>query len=93
MSGVPSQVTQLLGQWEAGDEEALRRLLPFIYNELHRLAHQQLRRERPNHTLQTTALVNEAYSQLAQQGPGKRFHNRAHICAVSAQLMRQILIQ
>ena len=92
MSGAPSNVTGLLAKWEAGDEEALKRLLPLLYNQLHRLAHQQLRRERPNHTLQTTALVHEAYLRFARQGPA-HLHDRAHFCAVSAHLMRQILIQ
>lgn len=92
MSEAPSNVTGLLAKWEAGDEEALKRLLPLLYNELHRLAHQQLRKERPDHTLQTTALVHEAYMCFARQGP-VRVHDRAHFCAVSAHLMRQILIQ
>jgi len=88
----PSRVTELLAEWEAGDEEALKRLLPFIYNELRRLAHQYLRKERPHHTLQTTALVHEAYLRLTQQGPA-HIQNRAHFFAVSAHLMRQILVQ
>jgi RNA polymerase sigma-70 factor (ECF subfamily) len=87
-----SQVTELLAKREAGDERALNRLLPLIYKELRRLAHQYLRKERPNHTLQTTALVHEAYLRLAQHGLA-RIQNRAHFFAVSAQLMRQILIQ
>jgi len=85
-------VSKLLAKWRAGDEESLRRLMPLVYNELRRLAHRDLRKERPNHTLQSTALVHEAYLCLAKQEP-MRFENRAHFFAVCAQLMRQILVQ
>jgi RNA polymerase sigma factor (TIGR02999 family) len=85
-------VSELLSQWRAGDEESLRRLVPLVYNELRRVAHYQLRRERPDHTLQTTALVHEAYLGLMKQQP-MDFENRAHFFAVCAQLMRQILVQ
>jgi len=81
-----------LAQWRAGDEESLRRLMPLVYNELRRLAHYHLRRERPDHTLQTTALVHEAYLSLIKQEPID-FENRAHFFAICANLMRQILIQ
>jgi RNA polymerase sigma factor (TIGR02999 family) len=91
--GTPSQpVSELLAQWRAGDEESLRRLVPLVYNELRRVAHYQLRRERPDHTLQTTALVHEAYLGLMKQQP-MDFENRAHFFAVCANLMRQILVQ
>jgi RNA polymerase sigma factor (TIGR02999 family) len=88
----PSQVTELLAKWETGDEEALRRLLPLIYNELRQLARQYLRKERSDHTLQSAALVHEAYLRFAKLGSA-HFQNRVHFIAVSAQLMRQILIQ
>ena len=71
---------------------ALRDLLPLVYDELRRLAHYYLRRQRPDHTLQSTALVHEAYLRLARQREGK-FQNRAHFFAISAQLMRQILVE
>jgi RNA polymerase sigma factor (TIGR02999 family) len=91
--GTTSQpVSQLLAQWRAGDEESLRRLVPLIYNELRRLAHYHLRRERPDHTLQTTALVHEAYLCLTKQ-QSVDFENRAHFFAVCANLMREMLVQ
>jgi RNA polymerase sigma factor (TIGR02999 family) len=85
-------VTELLAKWCAGDEESLHRLVPLVYNELRRLAHYHLRKERSDHTLQTTALVHEAYLCLMKQEP-MDFENRAHFFAICAQLMRQILIQ
>jgi RNA polymerase sigma factor (TIGR02999 family) len=85
-------VSELLAQWRAGDEESLRRLVPLVYNELRRLAHCYLRRERPAHTLQTTALVHEAYLRLMKQPPTD-LENRAHFFGVCANLMRQILVQ
>ena len=93
MAGTTSEpVSELLAQWRAGDEESLRRLVPLVYNELRRLAHYYLRRERPGHTLQTTALVHEAYLCL-MKGPPSEFANRAHFFAVCARLMREILVQ
>jgi RNA polymerase sigma factor (TIGR02999 family) len=74
-------VSELLAKWRAGDEESLRRLVPLVYNELRRIAHYHLRRERPDHTLQTTALVHEAYLCMAKQEP-MGFENRAHFFAV-----------
>jgi len=85
-------VSELLAKWRDGDEESLQRLLPLVYNELRRLAHNYLRKERPDHTLQSTALVHEAYLCLMKQPP-KDFENRAHFFAVCCQLMRQILVQ
>jgi RNA polymerase sigma factor (TIGR02999 family) len=85
----PSQVTELLNCWKRGDQEALRSLLPLVYRELRRLAHYYLRSERPNHTLQSTALVHEAYLRLVNR-PAPQ--NRAHFIAVASQLMRQILV-
>jgi RNA polymerase sigma factor (TIGR02999 family) len=90
--GATSQpVSELLAQWRAGDEESLRRLIPLVYNELRRVAHHHLRGERPDHTLQTTALVHEAYLSLMKQPID--FENRAHFFAVCANLMREILVQ
>ena len=93
MPAPPSQtVSELLAQFRAGDEDCLRRLLPVVYNELRRLAHYHLRKERPDHTLQTTALVHEAYLALVKQEPVD-FANRAHFFAICSNLMRQILVQ
>jgi RNA polymerase sigma factor (TIGR02999 family) len=86
------RASELLEQWQAGDKEALQALLPLVYAELRRLAHHYLRKERPDHTLQSTALVHEAYLRLIRQKP-VHFQNRAHLLAVSAQLMRQILVE
>ena len=86
----PGQVTQLLCHWRQGDEEALRALVPLVYQELHRLAHYYLRSERPDHTLQSTALVHEAYLRLV--GGETAPQNRAHFIAVASRLMRQILV-
>ena len=92
MPQLPSQsVGELLGRWRAGDQNALRALVPLIYNELHDLAHHYLRGERSGHTLQTTALVHEAYLRLMQQGPFQA-QNREHFIAIAARLMRQILV-
>ena len=85
------EVTQLLGDWSGGDEGALEKLIPLVQPELHRLAHYYMSRERAGHTLQTTALLNEAYLQLtdATQPP---WQNRTHFMAVAAQLMRRIMV-
>ena len=84
-------VTQLLLEWGAGDKAALDELLPLVFDELHRLARGYLRRERPQHTLQPTALVNEAYLRLVDQAH-VRWQNRAHFFGIAANLMRQILV-
>jgi RNA polymerase sigma factor (TIGR02999 family) len=84
-------VTQLLIDWNGGDKTALEKLLPMIYQELHLLASRYLRRERPNHTIQATALVNEAYLRLIDQKQ-VQWQNRAHFFAIAAQMMRRILI-
>lgn len=84
-------VSQLLAKWEAGDRDALYALVPLIYRELRRQAHRCLRDERPGHTLQTTALAHEAFLRLHGQGPA-HYENRAHFLAITAQLMRQILV-
>jgi len=85
------EVTQLLIQWSNGDKAALDKLMPLIYDELRRLARHYMNRERAGHTLQTTALVNEAYLRLINR---KQVHwqNRAHFFAIAAQLMRSILV-
>lgn len=88
----PEPVSELLAQYRNGNEESLRRLVPLVYDELRRVAHHHIRKERPDHTLQTTALVHEAYICLTNQSP-MDFENRAHFFAVCAQLMRQILVQ
>src|SRR5215467_3006713 len=84
-------VSQLLIRWGNGDQAALDKLMPLVYSELRRLASNYLRRERQNHTLQPTALVNEAYLKLIDQRSA-RWQNRAHFYGVAAQLMRRILV-
>jgi len=84
-------VTQLLMKWSEGDQTALEKLMPLVYSELRRLASNYLRRERQNHTLQPTALVNEAYLKLVDQRK-PRWQNRAQFYGVAAQLMRRILV-
>lgn len=84
-------VSELLDRWKAGDREALNALVPLIYSELHSLAHYYLQGERTGHTLQTTALVHEAYLRLARQEPFQA-QNQQHFVAVAARLMRQILV-
>jgi RNA polymerase sigma-70 factor (ECF subfamily) len=85
------EVTQLLADWSQGDRAALDKLTPLVYEELQRLAHRYMEGQRPNHTLQTTALVNEAYLRLADQRRPS-FTNRSHFLAVAAKAMRQILV-
>jgi DNA-directed RNA polymerase specialized sigma24 family protein len=87
---VHKPVNELLLRWKDG-EDKLEALLPDVYDELRRLAHHYLRRERPGHALQSTALVNEAYLRLAAQQP-RQLQNRGHFIAVAAQLMRRILV-
>src|SRR5882672_8230241 len=86
-----SEVTQLLHEWSAGDTKALDELAPLVYEELHRIAGNFLRSERPGHTLQATALVNEAYLRLVRQDHPE-WSSRAHFTAVAAHYMRQILV-
>ncbi len=85
-----SEVSQLLQAWNDGDETALEKLMPLVYKELHRMARHYMARESPGHTLQTTALVNEAYVRLVDSGHNN-FQNRIHFLAVCAQAMRRIL--
>jgi len=87
----PDRVTQLLQEWSQGDDGALAALTPLVYDELRRLAHHYMKGERPDHTLQTTALVNEAYLRLADQ-TASNWQSRAHFFAVAARAMRQILV-
>jgi len=87
----PQPVTQLLVAWGNGDETARDELMPLVYRELHRLAHQYMKRENPGHTLQTSALVNEAFVKLVDQRD-VQWQNRAHFFGVAAQLMRRILV-
>jgi len=90
-SASPHRVTQLLEHWSHGDDAALAELTPLVYEELRRLAHHHMGGERPDHTLQTTALVNEAYLRLAGQ-TNPSWQNRAHFFALAARAMRQILV-
>jgi RNA polymerase sigma factor (TIGR02999 family) len=91
MESSTDEVTQLLQDWGRGDRESLEKLVPLIYSELRRIAHNCLYRERPGHTLQTTALVHEAYLKLIDQ-KDTRWQNRAHFFAIAAQAMRRILV-
>lgn len=91
MPDSPKEITRLLVAWGDGDEAALETLTPLVYQQLHRLAHHYLSNERPGHTLQTSALVNEAYLRLIDW-KNVRWQSRAHFFAVSAQLMRRILV-
>ena len=84
-------VTALLARWRAGDSQALESLIPLVYDELRSLAQHYLRRERSNHTLQSTALVHEAYVRLAGQDP-PALQNRSHFFGIAARLMREILV-
>ena len=87
----PKSITQLLIEWRNGDEAALDGLIPLVYDEMRRLAHHYLKRERPNNTLQTSALINEAYLRLVDH-KGMRWQNRFHFYAVAAQAMRRVLV-
>ena len=86
-----SEITRLLADWSNGDQAALDRLLPLVYDELHRLARSYMRRERSDHTLQTTALVHEAYLRLVGQ-QNIHWQSRVHFFAAAAQVMRHILV-
>ena len=91
LSLAPKEISQLLDEWSHGNQSALDKLYPLVYDELRRMAHRYMSRERKGHTLQTTALINEAYLRLVEQ---KHIHwaNRAHFFGISAQIMRRILI-
>ena len=89
--GPADEVTRLLIDWSGGDQAAFDRLVPLVYDELHRLAHHYMNRENAGHTLQTGALVNEAYLRLVDQ-KDTRWQNRAHFFGIAAQMMRRILV-
>lgn len=91
MESAPNEVTALLQRLSSGDKSVIERLMPLVYAELHRRANRYMQQERPDHTLQPTALVHEVYLKLVQQRE-PTFRNRAHFYAISAQLMRRILI-
>ena len=91
MTASPREVTQLLVAWSDGDAAARDELMPLVYEELRRLAHRYMGRERTGHTLQTSALVNEAYLRLIDQSRVK-WQNRAHFFGIAAQMMRRILV-
>jgi RNA polymerase sigma factor (TIGR02999 family) len=88
----PGHITQLLERWGRGDQSALDELTPLVYNELRNVADAYLRREQPDHTLQATALVNEAYLRLIGQRHG-RWEGRRHFYGIAARLMRQVLVE
>jgi len=91
MTALTDEITQLLTNWGQGDQAVLERLVPLVYPELRRMARRQMARENPNHTLQTSALINEAYLKLIDRQETD-WQNRAHFFAVAAQVMRHILI-
>src|SRR2546429_5712107 len=91
MTGFPQEITQLLLNWSKGDQAALDQLIPLVYPELRKLARRYMGRESPEHTLQTSALINEAYLRLIDQ-QAVEWNDRAHCFAVAAQVMRHILI-
>jgi RNA polymerase sigma factor (TIGR02999 family) len=91
MTGQSDELTQLLNSWSNGDDQALDKLIPLVYAELRKLARRHMGRENPDHTLQTSALINEAYLKLIDQ-QSVQWQNRAHFFAVAAQVMRHILI-
>jgi RNA polymerase sigma-70 factor, ECF subfamily len=91
MPATSHEVTEWLHEWSNGDQAALDRLLPVVYGELRQMAHRYMARQNPGHTLQTAALINEAFLKLVGQ-PDKHFENRAHFFGVAAQAMRSILV-
>ncbi len=90
-SSTRQEVTQLLGEWSGGDDGALEKLVPLVQSELHRLAHHYMSRERPGHTLQTTAILNEAYLRLVDDTKPV-WQGRSHFIAAAAQMMRHIMV-
>jgi RNA polymerase sigma factor (TIGR02999 family) len=91
MTPSSNDVTQLLVAWGKGDQTALDQLMPLVYSELHRLAHRYIKKERPGHTLQTSALLNEAFLRLVDQRD-VHWQSRAHFFSLAAQMMRRILV-
>ncbi|HXI89119.1 MAG TPA: sigma-70 family RNA polymerase sigma factor [Blastocatellia bacterium] len=92
MSKAPEDITSILIRWGEGDREALDRLIPMVYDELHRIAERYFRRERADNTLQPTALVNEVYLRMVNQS-GVSWQNRAHFFGIAANTMRRILVE
>ena len=90
-SGAPQDVTNLLSAWKNGDSKALEQLMPMVYSELRRVAEHHIRRERPGHTLQATALIHEAYMRLVERGQPD-WENRVHFFGVASRVMRQVLV-
>jgi RNA polymerase sigma-70 factor (ECF subfamily) len=90
-SASPANITELLSKWHSGDHDCLNKLLPIVEGELQRIARRHMRKERPGHTLQTTALVNEAYLRLVDQSH-VNWKDRAHFFGIAAHIMRQILV-
>jgi RNA polymerase sigma factor (TIGR02999 family) len=90
-TSIQQEITQLLSKWSGGDSDALDQLIPMVYPELRRMARRYMRRENAEHTLQTSALINEAYMRLVDQ-PAVKWNDRGHFYAVAAQVMRHILI-
>ncbi|MGH9843392.1 MAG: ECF-type sigma factor [Blastocatellia bacterium] len=91
MTSSPQEITQWLVAWSDGDKAALDKLMPLVYTELHRIAKRYMEHENPGHTLQTTALINEAYLRLVDQSEAQ-WQNRAHFFGVAARVMRHILV-
>lgn len=91
MTVSPQQITQMLKDWSNGDQSARDQLIPLVYEELRRMAHQHMKKERPGHTLQTSALVHEAFVRLVDQSD-VQWQNRAHFFGIAAQMMRRILV-
>jgi RNA polymerase sigma factor (TIGR02999 family) len=91
MQTSPHEITKLLNDWSKGNQAALSQLMPLIYAELHKLARRHMHRRNPNQTLQTTALIHEAYLRLARH-PGRQYHNRAEFYGVAAKAMRHVLV-
>lgn len=90
-AGPPEELTNLLSAWKGGDSTALEKLMPMVYGELRRVAEHHLRRERPGHTLQATALIHEAYVRLVERGQPD-WENRVHFFGVASRVMRQVLV-
>src|ERR1051326_6823929 len=88
----PNQVTQLLAEWGAGDQAAIEKLMPLVYTELHRMAKRYMGQQSPDHTLQATALIHEAYVRLADDPGRKNWQNRGHFFGVAATAMRRVLV-
>ena len=91
MESTPDELTELLNEWGNGNQAALEKLMPLVYAELHRIAKRHMRNQSPDHTLQTTALIHEAYVKMAGDS-GKQWKDRVHFYAVAARAMRHVLV-